>query len=462
MPQPNVILITTDQYRGDCLSILGRQPVQTPYLDNMAAEGALFTGAYCSVPSCIAARASIMTGQTPESHGRLGYRDKVPWQYTTTLPSVLRDAGYQTFAVGKMHFYPQRKAMGFERMVLHEAHQDWNDGFVDDYHDWLREKSGGLVEKADHGLQCNSWVARPWHAEEHFHETNWTVTAALDALRRRDPTRPFFLWLSFIKPHAPSDPPQAYWDMYINQDMPPPPVGDWVTESDEQLVTWDVNASRGKLSPGNLQRARAGYFGLITHIDAQVSRFFNILQRHLFIPATDVVTLFTADHGELLGDHHYWRKIVAFEGSAHIPFILRGPADLGLRRGARVDRVVELLDVMPTLLEAAGVPTPGTVEGASVLPLARGEDSSWREFIHGEHDGPHGMHYLTDAREKYIWHHKTGEEYLFDLEADPQELCNLASRREHAARLKLWRERMIAHLEPRGEELAGKLRKAAC
>lgn len=461
MDRPNLILITTDQMRGDCLSINGTQPVDTPYLDDFGASGARFTGAYCSVPSCIAARASIMTGQTPESHGRPGYKDKVPWEYTTTLPGELQKAGYQTFAVGKMHFYPQRKAMGFERMVLHEANQNWNDGFIDDYHEFVAEKTGGSIVKSDHGLHDNSWVARPWHADEYLHETNWTVTAALDVLRKRDPTRPFFLWLSFIKPHAPADPPQAYWDMYINQAMPAPPVGDWVGEDAEAFVTHDVNASRGKLSDIRLQRARTGYFGLISHIDAQVSRFFNVLQRHLFIHPNEVFSVFTADHGEMLGDHHFWRKTVAYEGSAKVPLLMRGPADMGIGRGTRVPSVVEHRDLMPTFLDAAGVPIPDTVEGASLLPLARGESLPWRDYIHGEHEGPFGMQYMTDAREKYIWHWKTDEEQLFDLDADPQECVNLAAQARHAARLRMWRERMIAHLEPRGGEVVERLKARA-
>lgn len=461
MSQPNLILITTDQQRFDTLSIEGRQACQTPYLDQFCSEGVRFSSAYSAVPSCIAARAAIMTGQSQETHGRLGYRDRVPWEYKTTLPGELQRAGYQTLAIGKMHFYPQRNAMGFERMVLHEGNQCWNDGFVDDYHDFVRHETHGAIHKSDHGLHDNSWVARPWHTQEYLHETNWTVTAAIDALRRRDPTRPFFLWLSFIKPHAPADPPQAYWDMYIDDDLGDVPVGDWVSRDDEAFVTHDVNASRGKLSARNLQRARAGYFGLISHIDAQISRFFNFIQRYLYLNPQDCFTLFTSDHGEMLGDHHYWRKIVAYEGSTHIPLAMRGPASLGLTRGAVRDHIVELRDIMPTFLDVAGVPIPQCVEGQSLLPPARGEQVPWREFLHGEHDCAQGVQYLTDGREKYIWHWKLGEEQLFDLTTDPQECHDLSGRSEHAARLRLWRQRMIDCLEPRGGDVVDRLKNLA-
>lgn len=447
MDRPNVILITLDQMRGDCLGVEGRQPVLTPYLDNMALEGVRFTSAYCSVPSCIAARASMVTGLEPESHGRLGYQDRLPWEYSTTMMGELQHAGYQTIACGKMHFYPQRNAMGFERMILHEGNQNWNDGFVDDYHAFIAEQTDGRISKNDHGLMDNSWVARPWHTEEHLHETNWTVTAALDALRRRDPTRPFFLWLSFIKPHQPLDPPGPYWDMYIDEDLPPPAMGDWVNQAEFAATTCDTNCNRGRLSARNLQRARAGYFGLISHIDAQISRFFKVLGRHLFIEPRDCLTVLNADHGEMLGDHHYWRKCLGYEGSARVPFMIRAPRSMGLPANTTVDAVVEHRDLMPTILDAAGVPIPACIEGRSVLPLARGETVPWREYIHGQHTGTHDMHYLTDGKHKYIWHHRTGEEQLFDLQADPRECHDLAGLPEQRAARDRWRERMISHLE---------------
>ncbi len=106
--RPNILFILTDQMRGDCLSITGHPVVETPHLDDLARRGTVFTAAYSTCPSCIAARASIMTGLTPSSHGRLGYRDRVPWRYDDMLPALLGRAGYQTHCVGKTHFYPQR------------------------------------------------------------------------------------------------------------------------------------------------------------------------------------------------------------------------------------------------------------------------------------------------------------------------------------------------------------------
>jgi len=134
---------------------------------------------------------------------------------------------------------------------------------------------------------------------------------------------------------------------------------------------------------------------------------------------------------------------------------------MGIGRGTGVGEVVELMDVMPTFLDAAGAPIPRTVEGQSLLPLARGERPTWREYIHGEHESPLGMQYMTDGKDKYIWHWKTDEEQLFDLSVDPRECVNLARRPEYGERVRLWRERMMAHLEPRGGDVVERLKARA-
>ena len=130
---PNIVFILTDQMRGDCLGILGHPTVRTPNLDRMASGGTVFTAAYSACPSCVAARASIFTGQRPTTHGRLGYRDQVPWQYQNTLAEVLAGSGYQTHCVGKRHFFPQRLPLGFETFDSYEGLQNFGDGFVNDY-----------------------------------------------------------------------------------------------------------------------------------------------------------------------------------------------------------------------------------------------------------------------------------------------------------------------------------------
>jgi arylsulfatase A-like enzyme len=433
MPQPNVLFIFTDQWRGDCLGSLGHPVVETPYLDELAARGTTFPHAYSPCPSCIAARASVVTGQTPTTHGRLGYRDGVPWRYTPTLMSLLRDGGYQTINVGKTHFYPQRAYLGFEINLIYES-INYLGTFESDYHLWLERETRGTVRDTAREMPCNSWMARPWTHPEYLHPTNWTTDTALDVLARRDPTRPFFLQVGYHRPHPPIDPPLAWYEQYHDRPLPPVPVGDWCAEWDQP--TLEIEAARGRLPAHLLARGLRAYYAQISHLDYQIGRLLQAVGR-------DTYVIFTSDHGEMLGDHCLFRKTYPFEGSARVPFLIAGP---GVKSGQLRPEPITLADIMPTVLEAAGLAIPASVEGASLAPLTRGESVPWRDAIHGEHSscyGQEGWQFITDGVEKFCWETLSGRELFFDLAADPQELHNLSADPAAAERVTRWRQRLI-------------------
>jgi arylsulfatase A-like enzyme len=447
--RPNIVFILLDQMRRDCLSLLGHPVVETPNVDQIGRRGVVFTAAYSSCPSCIAARASMMTGLAPASHGRLGYRDCVPWTYDHMLPAVLGDAGYQTHCVGKTHFYPQRKHCGFQSLDSYEANQNHDGRYVNDYFEWLREKTNGRMAERDHGLDSNSWVARPSHLPEELHNNTWVVTKGIEFLHRRDRTRPFFLNLSFHRPHPPIDPPRVFYDLYKDRELPPVPVGDWAEPHGVEVD--DINTWHGRLKPEQLDHTRRAYYAQVAHIDNQIGRFVLAL-KHLNAGPTAFV--FTSDHGEMLGDHHLFRKSYAYEGSAAVPLVLSMP---GGTRDRVCDRPVVLEDLYPTMLDIAGVPVPGRVDGHSLLPFLRGEQpDDWPEFVHGEHsscyDPTNAMQFLTDGREKYVWFPVTGAEQLFDLTEDPAEGRDLAADPAAKDRLERWRQRMVEALAPREQD----------
>jgi len=448
--RPNIVFILLDQMRGDCLSVTGHPVVETPNVDELAQGGTAFTSAYSTCPSCIAARASIWTGLTPSSHGRLGYRDCVPWRYDDMLPELLGRAGYQTHCVGKTHFFPQRAHLGFDSLDSYEAAQNFDGTYVNDYWEWLSERTDGRIHEFDHGLSSNSWVARPSHLPEELHNNSWVAARAIEFVRRRDKTRPFFLNISFHRPHPPIDPPQAYYDMYRDRELPPVPVGDWAGVHDVAID--GVNAWRGRLPDDVLARTRRAYYAQVAHIDSQIGRFMRALERRL--AAGPTAFIFTADHGEMLGDHHLFRKTCAYEGSARVPLVVRLP---GPPTGRLCEAPVALEDLYPTMLEIAGVPVPDRCEGRSILPLCTGSGAAApREFVHGEHavcySDDEAMQFLTDGKEKYIWFTKTGREQLFDLANDPEELHDLAADAGAAERLAPWRERMVSVLAARPED----------
>lgn len=452
--QPNIVFVLVDQWRGDCLSVTGHPVVETPHLDMMAAQGTVFTRAYTACPSCIAARACLMTAQTPSTVGRLGYQDFVPWRYQTTLPGELAKAGYQCHLVGKSHFYPQRNHLGFHSMETYECLQNLDGDYINDYHAWLAVQPGGPWDETQSGLDSNSWVARPSPLPEHLHVNSWTVTRSIDFLERRDRTRPFFLNVSFHRPHPPLDPPAEYFHMYDAKPLPPVPMGDWAAEYDHPAD--GVSASFGRLPQAESDRQRRAYFGQITHIDSQIGRLLLYLQRTGLIANT--LFVFTSDHGELLGDHGCFRKMLSLEGSAKLPLIIAAPLRFRLEHHQASDLPVTHMDLMPTLLEMVAVPVPATVEGRSLRPILEGNqpEGSWRDCVHGEHTRrgvPHGgVQYLVGRREKYTWFTKDGFELLFDLVSDPNELVNLAARPEAADRLVHWRRRLAEELGKRPQD----------
>jgi arylsulfatase len=462
--KPNIVLIMVDQMRADCLSIQDHPVVDTPNLDQLARDGVLFKNAYTATPSCVPARATVLTGMSQTSTGRVGYQDQVPFNYEHTLPGELTKAGYHTQAVGKMHVYPARNLCGFHNVVLHDGYLHYNrnkscnlesESFNhtgDDYLPWLKQQAGSQADLNDLGLDCNaSTVARPWHLPEAQHPTNWVVSESIDFLRRRDPSKPFFLKMSFVRPHPPFDPPQVFFDMYKDLDLPDPAVGDWADLEDQERNGLNPVTLKGNVPKNRFKRAQAAYYALITHIDYQIGRFMQTMAEYGVMDNT--VILFVSDHGELLGDHNLFRKGLPYEGSAKVPFILSDPGNvLKLKKNQSIEEVVELRDIMPTILDAANVDIPRSVDGKSVLPLCTGDAVEWRDYIHGEHAYGAGSHqFLTNGIEKYIWYSQSGEEQLFHLKEDPNEKNNLVDKSEYLERLVFWREILIRELNGREE-----------
>ncbi len=443
--RPNILLLITDQQRGDCLGIEGHPVLQTPYLDHTAAAGVRFRHAYTACPVCIPARRTLLTGLSPAHHGVLMNYDT--WLHAPTLPGVLSSAGYHTHLCGKLHLWPYRKLYGFDSA-------DWSDGphhceGDDDYARFLRREGVHVPDSAMAGGQdINGWVARPWHLDERLHFSNWCADNALEFLQRRDPTRPFFLNVSFLHPHQPCSPPQAYWDRYMAMELPEPHVGGWARVFDGPQRGLPPASWRTALEPAVMRQYRAGYYGSINHIDDQIGR----ILRH--VPRNTIVA-FVSDHGEMLGDHQWIRKRNAFEPSARVPFLLRFPDALQVPQGAVRDEVVELMDVMPTLLDAAGVTPPAGLDGKSLMPLLRGATAPWRAYVHGEcaivPSLNSGMQYVTDGRRKYIWYPGAGMEQYFNLENDPREMVELSGAPEYAAEIAMWRARLIKELAGRPE-----------
>jgi arylsulfatase len=424
---PNLLLITTDQQRHDTLRPHAPEFLRTPHLDLLQYEGVSFERAYAETPICVPSRTSLLTGRSVFEHGmtRNGPTGAVIGR-KGTLPSHLRNAGYGTAAIGKMHFTPQRARHGFDETTLPE-----------DYYRWIRE-SGSPLQPMRHGIGQNELFPAVATVPEALTLTSWIAERCVRYIREgRDPTCPFFLWASFTKPHPPLDPPEPYASMYRRFEPPAPVRGSWAERPDAPAA-FRRQRERGSfdlLPEGVIEDARRAYYGLVTHVDHAIGRILSALQDMRLLDTTMIV--FTSDHGEFLGDHGCGNKVLWHEPSARIPLIVRPPpalrADLA---GTSCDALVTHTDVTATLLaaaRAAPAARAGPAPAGDLVELAAGGGAR-REFLYGmateaRPGGGDSLLYLaaTDGRWKYIWYPEGPAEQLFDLAADPQEIVDLAA-----------------------------------
>jgi arylsulfatase len=450
---PNILLITTDQQRYDVAGagVPGSPApsfLRTPHYDHLCREGITFRAAYADCPLCVPARISIMTGKYVFTHGEPGngLTSQVMGR-EDTLPALLRRLGYQTAAIGKMHFGPERARHGFDEMILPA-----------DYYRQMQRLGLDVPQPMHHGLGQNELYPTMATVPESLTLTSWIAEQCVEYIReRRDPTVPFFLWCSFSKPHPPLDPPEPYYSMYRNSPIPPPVYGDW-SEGDACPAAFARQREKQSFDlvpPEVIREARAAYYGLITQVDYNMGRVFAALQDLCLFD--DTLILYTSDHGEYLGDHHAGAKSFFHEPSAHIPFVLRLPKSWADRRhGTTVDTPVTHADILPTLVAAAGGPAFGEapetgIDGQDLIALARGELDEPRRYLEamaGSMDDPSHLS-ITDGRWKYSYYPEGPAEQLFDLETDPQELHNLAGRAEYEEQRAALRGEMIRRHEAR-------------
>lgn len=449
--RPNIILIMTDQQRFDALGAMGNEQIHTPHLDQLAQDGTLFMNAYSSTPSSTPARAGLLTGCSPWKHGMLGYYQTAP-DYPHTMPQMLRDAGYFTFGIGKMHYTPQRNLYGFHGTLLDESGRVYSDDYVSDYRQWLQVQAPGSDPDLT-GIGWNDHRGGVYKLKENLHPTYWTGNQAVQFIENYELDKPLFLKVSFARPHSPYDPPQRYYDMYKDQDVPTPWVGDWAERFANYPNTPD--AAFGDFGVDHAVDSRKHYYAAVTFVDDQIGKVIDALKAKGIYDNS--LILFVSDHGDMLGDHHHWRKTYAYEGSSHVPFIVKAPNDARFtsKRGEKLNQVVEIRDILPTFLDAATIIQPNTMDGQSVLPLLMEPKYGWREYIDLEHatcySDENYWAALTDGKMKYIWFFSTGQEQLFDLQKDAGEEVNLAGKKRYNKELKKWRERMVLHLKERGE-----------
>lgn len=432
----HLFLITADQLRWDHLGANNSAINFTPNLDGIACEGINFQQAYSPNPICVPARLALLTGQQPHKITKAPSSWGPLNKGVSTLPAMLGKAGYATGAFGKMHFLPYanpRTNHGFAWMELNEEGriQDQetrtlSDLGGDDYARYLEKVGWGGYQRA-HGIGNNDvHLAASPLPTEHY-ESAWVVDRALawhHECLQKNRSQKTFSWLSFTRPHAPFDPPEPYHKLLDPRKISPP-VGSPADLASKNPALSAMRQSYGWESINSPQHSRLAkaYYGALVHfIDEQIGRLIASLK------AADVYDdsciIFTADHGEMLGDFGLFFKSNHLEGSCKVPLIIKPPRFPS--SGPRFcEHLVGLEDVAPTFLDIAGIRTSSEMDGESLLSTAHSEAGRPRYFSHTVTLGSHTF-MIRERNWKYIWSEWEGFEELYDLAADPNELCNIA------------------------------------
>jgi arylsulfatase A-like enzyme len=417
---PNILLILTDQQRHDCAGFAGSPDVRTPHLDTLARDAVHFPNTFCAYPVCTPSRYSLLSGLPVRAHGGWSNRCTLA-PAIPTFPRLLRDAGYRTAAVGKMHFTPTYRDAGFQQLTL--AEQDGDGRFDDDYHRDLM--AHGLLDTIDlidqrrEFRECapqaywDTFGAQPSNLPEEWHSTTWIADRALDRLEGWEGSGNL-LMAGFIKPHHPFDPPSPWARMYD------PEVLTLLPGWTEELPPFDRVYHTGyfpndALSEPALRRVMAHYYATISQIDHHVGRLLDRLkQRGLY---DDTLILFASDHGDYMGYHHMLLKGgPMYEPLVRVPLLIKFPGSPGA--GERRDTLASLVDVAPTLLWQAGL-TPAA--GISGLDLA--DPHAHRPMLFAE-DRRGAVLMARSATHKLLLAREPELSQFFDLQADPHELNN--------------------------------------
>lgn len=446
MEKPNIVWICTDQQRFDTLGCYGNRYVRTPNIDKLAQNGVVFDHAYAQSTVCTPSRSSFLTGRYPRTTCCRQNGQSIP-DRELLITKIFAQSGYFCGLSGKLHLSACSPAhcTTMERRIEDGYHVfNWSHSHKpkwpgNQYHTWLKSKN---VEYRTEKLKETDHVEYGMPAE--YHQTTWCINKAINFIDNcSGHGRPWFFSINIFDPHAPFDPPKSHIDRYLDMldQIPLPNYSKGELESKPAIQMLEhregINSSpikryrTAEMTESDHKFIKAAYWAMIDLVDEQVGRLYaflegkNLLENTLFI--------FMSDHGELLGDHGmYYKGPFFYEPSVRVPLIVSWPSRIppGRRSGA----LVELVDLAPTLLEAAGMPESPGMQGKSFWDLLTGkkEPGFHKKNVYCEYynslpwNKPHAYGtMLRDDRNKIVVNHGSDLGELYDLEADPGERTNL-------------------------------------
>ena len=475
MKSKNLLLITADQWRGDCLSVVGHPTVDTPHLDMLAADAVVFRNHFTQCLPCAPSRASLYTGTYLQNHRVI--ENGVPLDHRhTNIALELKKAGYETVLVGYTDTAPdprvyepgdpelkncKRILPGFDRYL------GMSSLFLPDHWaKWLQERGYPIPENLSDlyykpverypGIENRGKTFAPAPYPKELSDTAFLTDQAENYLRSSG-ERPWFLHLSYFKPHRPYLAPEPYNRMFHPDDVPQfkraPTLSDEAKQHPFLAYLLDQGLKRGYYTADifprdelSMRQLRATYYGLMAEIDDNIGRIIALLK--VIGQYENTVIIFLSDHGAQLGDHHLMMPEGYFDQSVHIPLIIRMPGDNNQRqKGAVIDNFTEIVDLLPTVLDILGVEIPRQCDGESLTPFLLGQTpATWRTEVHWEIDfryidksagyAPPSIalnissdvclfNVIRDENYKYV-HFASLPPLLFNLKQDSNELHNLA------------------------------------
>jgi arylsulfatase len=449
---PNIILITGDHLRWNHVAVNGNPAIHTPRMDALAASGVTFTTCCTVGVACAPNRASLMTGSYPNAHRLMVNGIRMP-EDEITITHVLRTAGYYTGQMGKLHFWPHsggrnhreaQPSYGFHQMRLSDEPGCYDDA----YGLWLDAQGPEVRRKARVAMPADrgNFDHYTFAGDESTTHAHWVASETARFIGENK-DRPFFVHAGFYAPHPPLNPPASMLALYKDATLPPRKFRGDEAAYLPPIMRKAVQAL-ARTPEDTWTSYRKHFYAMVSELDRNIGRIVDSVAAAGLLNRTIFVV--TADHGDYLGDHNMTGKsAIPYDGAMRIPLIFSGP---GVPERSRTEEVAEIVDVMPTLLKLAGVPLPKGNQGVSQIPVMQGGKGKDLAYMQSP-----GNRIIRGKKATYCYW-ANGEEVLFDLEHDPDELRNVAQDAAAKSLLDEMRLRMlrkaIAAADPLPERIA--------
>ncbi|MCF6177646.1 MAG: sulfatase-like hydrolase/transferase [Victivallaceae bacterium] len=461
MKRPNVIIIQWDEMRADTTSYMKHALVKTPNLDRLAACSYNFTDHHVIAPMCAPARHAFFTGKY--GHCTNAVASNIPLAAGHKYwPQIMKENGYNTAAIGKLHHFPSTETYGFDFAKITDSQNSQNNAYLK----WIKKLGKeALLKNAyndpdaavlkERGLSFR-WGQNQIPAE--YTETAFITNEAVDYLSQEH-DKPLFMHISFKKPHSQHFAPAPWDKIYNPDDITPPEICGNSIENKPSIFKRQRQGTKGHLMKScDWAELTARYYGLISFLDDQCGRIINVLEEKGYMENS--IIIFTSDHGTALGHHGYYGKFYNFEFSTKVPLLIHLPDQ---NNSEEIIKTNKSIDIMPAILEQCGISVPGDLQGQNINKLITGNDVNWDESVYTEMHGIHrnkdnsnprlleyrkGLrlkkwkisYHVTKINEHSDWTH---EWELYNYKDDPDEYHNLALNPDYSNQLDTMKNELL-------------------